>query len=67
MDNNAEFASDLLLFLSGREIKAFSKELACAICAVRIKISVKFAHLIFSSDFPWTFEIRDVEKMELTS
>jgi hypothetical protein len=44
MVNNAEFVSGLLQSSNGKEIEAFTKELAYVITAVKLKTYVKCVH-----------------------
>jgi hypothetical protein len=63
MDNNAEFVSDLSVFLNGRETVGYIKEHVFAMHAVNKKIFAKSVLWTYNLDFQWTFEIKDVEKM----
>ena len=64
MDNNVDYVSDLLLFLNGKVIEEFIKELVYVIHVVKTKISVKYVRWIQNSDYQWKLEIKDVGKME---
>jgi hypothetical protein len=46
MDNSVDYVSDLLLFLNGKVIEEFIKELVYVIHVVKTKISVKYVRWI---------------------
>ncbi len=64
MDNSVDYVSDLLLFLNGKVIEEFIKELVYVIHVVKTKISVKYVRWIQNSDYQCKLEIKDVGKME---
>ena len=61
---SAEYASDLSLSSSGREIKVYINAPVSALHAARIKTFARFAHSTLSSVFRWTLETEDAERME---
>ena len=63
MVRNVGFALGHSLFLNGKVIEAYIKELVFAICVVRRRICVRFVLLILSLDLLWKLGIRDVGKM----
>ncbi len=66
LDNNAEYALDHSLYLSGREIEVYTKELVFVNLVASRRIFVKFVHLTCNSGCQWKSEIADVVKMEST-
>lgn len=64
MDKNAVSVSVPSPSLSGKVTVVYTNERAFVARVAKIKIFVKFARWIWSLDYPWKYETKDVELTE---